>query len=117
MSNPYPPNTPPPNTPGGQASDQAKGFFAALFDFNFHTLVTPKIIKVVYVIGTAAILFTALLVIISGLVSGEAIVVIGSIILAPIVALIYLALFRMTLEMYFAVVRMSEDIHHRLPRG
>ena len=31
--------------------------------------------------------------------------------------IVYLALIRMTLEFYLAIVRMSEDIHHRLPRA
>lgn len=112
-----PPPTNPQPTSSGNASSQAKGFIGALFDFNFDTLVTPKIIKVVYVIGTAAILFFGLAILVAGLISGDALTVIGALIFAPVVALIYLALFRMTLEMYFAVIRMSEDIHHRLPRS
>jgi hypothetical protein len=31
----------------------------------------------------------------------------------PVIALIYLAFIRMTLEFYLAIVRMSQDIHQR----
>ncbi|MGI8523536.1 MAG: DUF4282 domain-containing protein [Nocardioides sp.] len=34
-----------------------------------------------------------------------------------VAALVYLAFIRMTLEFYLAIVRMSEDIHRRMPGG
>lgn len=37
-------------------------------------------------------------------------------IVGPIVAIIYLALFRMLLEMYYAMVRMSQDIREMKER-
>lgn len=36
-------------------------------------------------------------------------------VLGPILAIVSLAMVRMTLEFYLATVRMSEDIHRRLP--
>lgn len=95
---------------------QGKGFFGALFDFSFSTFVTPKIIKLVYMIGTVLIGLGLVIFLISSLVTGEALAILAAIIVGPIVALIYLAIMRMTLEMYFAVVRLSEDVHHRLPK-
>lgn len=95
---------------------QGKGFFSALFDFSFSSFVTPKIIKLVYVIATVLIGLGLLVFLITSLVTGEALAILMAIIIGPIVALIYLALMRMSLEMYFAVVRLSEDVHHRLPR-
>ena len=38
-------------------------------------------------------------------------------ILGPVFVVIYLAVIRMTLEFYLSVVRMSEDIHKRLPQA
>ncbi|GAB3810873.1 hypothetical protein GCM10028820_01150 [Tessaracoccus terricola] len=101
---------------GGDLSSQGKGFFGALFDFSFSNFVTPKIIKLVYMIATVLIGLGLLIFLISALASGEAMVILLAIIAGPIVALIYLAIMRMTLEMYFAVVRLSEDVHHRLPK-
>lgn len=100
----------------GMGSTDGKGFFAALFDFNFTSFVTPKIIKIVYLVVTAVIAASLLFFIIAALLTGEALAIIGALIIGPLVALVYLALSRMTLELYYAVIRLSEDVHERLPR-
>lgn len=104
--------------PGGQAdaSSEAKGFFGALFDFSFTHFVTPKIVKVVYILATVALVLFYLILMLSGLFSDEPLVGVLVLLLGWIPLLVYLALVRMTLEFYFALVRMSEDIHQRLPR-
>ena len=96
--------------------NDGKNLFSALFDFSFSTFVTPKIIKIVYVILTALIGLGVVFTLIAGLVTGEPLAIIGALVLGPIVGIIYLALARMSLELYFAVVRLSEDVHERLPR-
>jgi hypothetical protein len=40
-----------------------------------------------------------------------------ALIFGPIVLLVYLAFARMTLEMYFAVVRLSDDVHRGYAPG
>ncbi|MGV8847249.1 DUF4282 domain-containing protein [Tessaracoccus sp.] len=105
-----------PNQQSGFLPSDGKGLFAALFDFSFKSFVTPKIIKVVYVVLTVAIGLGILGFIISALTTGEPLAIIGALIFAPLAGLIYLALARMTLELYYAVVRLSEDVHERLPR-
>jgi len=108
--------------PGGgnafaaQAQTHGKNFFAALFDFSFSTFVTPKIIKIVYIILTVIIGLGLLFFLLTSLISGDALAIIGALIIGPIVALFYLAIMRMSLEMYYAVIRLSEDVHQRLPR-
>ncbi|HSO69511.1 MAG TPA: DUF4282 domain-containing protein, partial [Arachnia sp.] len=60
---PGPPHAVPPPGPQpwpapGTATNvgaSAKGFLAALFDFNFDTFITPKIIKAVYIVVTVII--------------------------------------------------------------
>lgn len=109
---------PPPSQPGGAApQDQAKGFIAALFDFKFDHFVTPKIVKAVYLVMTVLILLGALITFIVALSTGEGIMILFALFVVPIMAIIYLALARMSMEMYYAVIRMSEDVHHRLPRA
>lgn len=100
----------------GLTSTDGKGFFSALFDFNFSSFVTPKIIKIVYLVVTAVIAASLLFFIIAALLTGDALPIIGALIIGPLVALIYLALARMSLELYYAVIRLSEDVHERLPR-
>jgi hypothetical protein len=102
--------------PGGLTPEpnSAGGFFQALFDFKFESFVTPKIVKFVYIVGTVLIgiwLVVAVIGGVAGLATGNAAGILV-LILGPIGAVIFLALFRMMLEVYFAIVRMSEDIHH-----
>ncbi len=107
---------------GGQPQQQGilgndgKSFISSLFDFSFQSFVTPKIIKVVYVIVTAFIGLSIVFGFVSALATGEALIIIFALILLPIVGIIYLALARMSLELYYAVIRLSEDVHERLPR-
>ena len=98
--------------PGGAG---AKGFFGSLFDFSFNSFVTPRIVKFVYVLATLVIGMILLFWIIAAFATRSAALGILVLIIAPIIALLYLALIRMTLEFYYSVVRMSEDIHHRMP--
>lgn len=106
---------------GGQASAtrppesqgdtlDAKNFFSALFDWRFHTLITPKIVSIVYLVGMILIGLAWLSTLISAF-TIEPLLGLGVLIIGPIVAIVYLAFWRMTLELYFAIVRMSDDIH------
>ena len=94
----------------------SKGFFGALFDMSFTTFVTPMIIKVVYVIGLALIGLATLFVSLSGFFGDNPGMGIVTIIVGPVVGLLYLCFFRMMCEFYVAITRMSEDINRRLPQ-
>lgn len=97
---------------GRQPEAPQKGFFGALFDFKFDHFITPIIVKVVYVLALVGLvlgwLFFMLAAFSQSTGAGIAILVLG-----PIAIVIYLAFIRMTLEFYLAVVRLSEDVHHR----
>jgi hypothetical protein len=98
--------------PGGGPQAHAKGFFAALFDFNFNYFATPGVVKVLYIIGMVVLGLLYVGILVGGFSVGVGpglLALIGG----AILVLFYLALFRVTLEFYYAVVRMSEDIHHR----
>jgi hypothetical protein len=98
------------------ASESAAGFLPALFDFSFTTFVTPKIVRFVYVLATIWAALVYLVVVIGqfsvGLLPGLVALVLG-----PLVAVIWLAVVRIGLEFGMSVVRMSEDVHRRLPQG
>lgn len=102
--------------PGGNPVTSGKGFFGALFDFSFNEFVTPKIVRFVYVLATAIIGLAYVIVVVSAFAEDAAI---GLLVLlvGVVVAIFYLALIRMTLEFYYSVVRMSQDINRRLPPG
>ena len=94
----------------------SKGFFGALLDMSFTTFVTPMIIKVVYVIGLALIGLATLFFSLSGFFGDSPGLGIVTIIVGPVVGLLYLCFFRMMCEFYIAITRMSEDINRRLPQ-
>jgi hypothetical protein len=102
--------------PPAPPTQDGTGFFGALFDFSFNTFVTPKIVKVVYILATFALGIAYVVLVLAGFMQragrGIAILVLGA-----LGVVLYLALIRMTLEFYYSIVRMSQDIHSRLPRG
>ena len=111
----YPTDTPGTGGTGsGANSTSASGFFGALFDFSFNEFITPKVVKFVYVLATIGLALAYLIFVIAGF-SQSAGAGLGILVLGALAVVIYLALIRMTLEFYLAIVRMSEDIHRRLP--
>jgi hypothetical protein len=97
---------------GGPSASPQKGFFGALFDFKFDHFITPIIVKVVYVLALVGLVIGWLIFLLATFSQstggGLAVLVLG-----PIAMVIYLAFIRMTLEFYLAIVRLSEDVHHR----
>ncbi len=103
----------------GQAMDalpDGAGFLGALFDFSFNRFVTPMLVKLVYVLATIYAVIVYVIIVIAGFTNG---VFAGLIvlILGPIGAIIWLAVVRIGLEFGISVVRMSQDIHQRLPQA
>lgn len=116
-------STTPPQQPDGSSnqplSASSAGFLQSLFDFNFNHFITPKIVKIVYIIATVLVGLATLAMIFSalGLIFGAdngLMVLMGLMFLvaSPILGLIYLAFARMSLELYYAVIRLSEDVHN-----
>lgn len=102
---------PPPGQPG-VPQGPSNSPFAALFDFEFNTFATPAVVKILYIVGLVLLgLFY-----IAGLISGFAQGILpglGALVIGGVFVLFMLIMFRITLEFYYALVRMSEDIHHR----
>jgi uncharacterized protein DUF4282 len=119
-----PPGGPPPGGPGGPMGypggpggggpmpAEGKSFFAALFDYSFNSFATPGLIRLLYIIGTVLIVLAWLGYTIVFFQFG-AIFGLLTLIIGGVVALFALAFMRVSLEFYYAVVRMSEDIHNR----
>lgn len=111
------PGGPGPGSRGSNLSSSGSSLLKALFDFNFDTFITPKIVKIVYIIATVLVGLSILGMILTAfgmMADGGFMVFVGLIFLvaSPILGLIYLAFIRMSLELYYAVIRLSEDVHH-----
>jgi hypothetical protein len=116
----YPPGAPQQSAyPQGapQQVAESKGFFGSLFDFSFRSLVTTKIIKVLYVLILVLAVVSALVyTIIAFKVSpgfGFLTLVIGD----PLFIIIVMAFWRLVLEAFIVVFRISEDIRAMRERG
>jgi hypothetical protein len=86
-----------------------KGFFSSLLDFNFSSLITTRIIKVVYIIVTVAVSLGALAFLIAAVSQGGGDIVIG-IIGAPLGWLLYMIFARISLEIIIIIFRIGEDV-------
>jgi hypothetical protein len=103
---------PPPGQPIGGPQGQSSSPFAALFDFEFNTFATPAVVKILYIVGMVLLGLGYIVALIGGFAQGVGIGL-AFLIGGAIVVLFYLIMFRVLLEFYYAVVRMSEDIHRR----
>lgn len=100
-----------PQYPGGPAPQTtAKGFFGALFDFNFEHMVTPRIVKFAYILVTVLIALTYLGVVVAAFTENVGAGLLVMFIIGPLLALVYLILARITLEFYRSLVVMAADI-------
>ena len=87
-----------------------KGFFASLFDISFSSLITTKVIKVVYVISMIVIGLAGLVFIVAAAASDDgAGGLIFALIVVPIFALLYLIYTRIILEVIIVLFRIMES--------
>lgn len=107
-----PPGWGPPPGQGGYGAPAQRSSFAALFDFSFTTFATPGLIKLLYVMGMVLLVIAWLGYTVFGFVVDPGLGFLA-LFLGGVLVLFYLAFLRLILEFYFAVVRMSEDIHRR----
>ena len=104
---------PPPGPGTGYGAAAGTSTIAALFDFSFSSFATPGLIKLLYVMGMVLLVIAWLGYTIVAFAAGGAGLGFAALFLGAVLVLFYVAFLRLILEFYFAVVRMSEDIHKR----
>ncbi len=103
---------------GANRSADAKGFLSSLFDFSFTSFVTPKIIKVIYVLVTIWTVIWALIFLRFGFKYGGAAGGFFTLLVVdPILVVLTLGAYRMVLELFMVVHRMHEDLKAIRERG
>ena len=95
----------------------AKGFVSSLFDFGFNSFVTPKVVKVVYVLIMAGLALAELGYLIFAFKTSMVFGIISLVILCPLSFFVYLALWRILLELFIVVFRIADDIRSIRERG
>ena len=101
-----------PGLPGArnQRSAGQRGFLTSLFDFGFTSMVTPKIIKVLYVLITIWTLLAAAYLLALGFIQfGTSVGLLFLIVVDPIFILLSLAFWRVVLEAFMVVFRIYEE--------
>jgi hypothetical protein len=99
------------------SSDEAKGLLKSLFDFQFTSLITTKIIRFVYALIVVLYSLGALAFFVASLARGGAVGVFTAFIVVPLGYLIYLILTRIWMEILIVVFRMGDDIRAIRQRG
>lgn len=90
---------------------QEKGFLASLFDFGFTSFVTLRFLKVIYAIWVVLILIAGVAFLIAGFSSGTTIGVIGAIIFAPLITLLYIIGARIFFEIVAMFFRIGDNTY------
>ena len=100
-----------PGRPGGkQKAPGDRGFIGSLFDFSFTSLVTPKIIKVLYILYTIWTLVVAVYLMAAAFIQfGATVGLLALIVFDPIYILLSLGFFRVILEAFMVVFRIYEE--------
>ncbi len=88
----------------------AKGFFKALYDFQFDYFVTPKLIRFFYGLFVVLLSIGAVIVLIGSFASGKAGSIVAGIIVIPIFYLVYLIFLRIYMELIAALFRIADDL-------
>jgi uncharacterized membrane protein len=103
---------------GAKRSSDAKGFLGSLFDFSFTSFVTPKIVKVIYVLVTIWTVIWALIFLRFGFKYGGAAGGFFTLLVVdPILVVLTLGAYRMVLELFMVVHRMHEELKAIRERG
>ena len=90
-----------------------QGFLASLFDVSFRSLVTTKVIKVLYILSMIGIGLLALAFVVAAFNNDAATGLLVLIIVAPLMSLLYLIYVRVLLEIVIAVFRIMETNKRR----
>lgn len=98
-----------PAAPQGQ-QESPKNIVAGLFDWRFQNLITPTLVRWLYplLIGVGVLYW---LIFLFAAFAGEPVMGVLVLLLGPVFLMVYVAFVRLMFELYFAVVRMSEDIN------
>jgi hypothetical protein len=97
-------------TPPPPPQTDARGFVASLFDFSFTSFVTPKVIKVLYALIMVGVALGALIFIAIAFRANSFFGLVALFILAPLYFLVVMAIYRIGLEFFMVMFRISEDI-------
>ena len=89
---------------------EAKGFFASLFDYSFSSFITPRIIKVLYVLATIAISLWTLFLIVAAFNVSDGVGAVMLVIGGPLFFVFSMIYARVFLELVIAFFRINGNV-------
>ena len=104
-----------PDPPEQAAS--SKSFIGSLFDFGFTSFVTPTVVKVLYVLITIVLGVSGLGFAVTAFLVNKILGIFVLLIVAPLIFIISLALYRIVLELFIVIFRIAEDLRAIRNRG
>jgi hypothetical protein len=90
--------------------DQAKCFFSSLFDVSFSEFITPKIIKIVFILGIIGSGISAISMIATAFAKSTGMGIVTLVIGAPLVFILMVIAIRIYLELIIIFFRISDNI-------
>jgi hypothetical protein len=96
--------------PPGVHHTDAKGFIGSLFDVSFSSFVTPKVIRVLYLLIIVFTVLSALVYTILAFRDNAGLGFVTLFVLAPLFTLIVLAAWRIFLEFFMVIFRIADDV-------
>lgn len=93
------------------------GIFEALTDFGVRRYATPRLVRILYILGFIVALLYGLVFLIAGLTSGEAAFVVLALIGAPLLTLLFLLYVRIGAELISVLFHMAGNIEQMASTG
>lgn len=87
---------------------QQEGFLKALFNTRFTTLITPRIIRVLYILSIIAIGITAIFIVVAAFADSTGLGIATLLVLAPLGFLLYVIIARVYLEIIIVAFKIKE---------
>ena len=87
-----------------------KGFFPTLFDFSLSSFLTPKVIRILYIVGVILTCLGGAAYLFIGLASGSGILILFVLVFVPIFTLLYLIMIRISTEFVIIAFRTYEEV-------
>ena len=94
----------------GDSNVGYKGFFPTLFDFSLSSFLTPKVIRVLYIVGVVLTCLGGIVYLLVFIASGSGGLILVGLILVPIFTLLYLIMIRISTEFVIIAFRTYEEV-------
>lgn len=88
---------------------QGSSFFKDLFDLSFNKFVTPRVVSVIYLLAMIAVGLGTLFWVITPFLGRQPVIGVIMLLVAPVIALLWISLVRVSLESMVALIRVAEN--------